>query len=115
MPWSPYSLAALEELVDRDRSGCSETERHFFDSIRVEPEKWRLSPWGDEGGGFWVVAVHRDRALWFNDIEEGFNVSQYVTRGEIPSDEYCCNQDGLALALGKLQRGGADESCSADD
>ena len=68
----------------------------------VAPAKWQLSPWGDLGGGFWVIAVMEDRVLWYNDIEDGFNVSRFVTLGTIPSTEYWCNQDELRWALPAL-------------
>ena len=70
--------------------------------IRTPPEKWALHPWGDLGGGFWVVAVFGRSALWYNDIERGFNVSRFQTEGVIPSGEYWCNQDPLAVALAAL-------------
>lgn len=68
----------------------------------MPPAKWHLSPWGDLGGGFWVVAVRDDRVLWYNDIEDGFNVSRFTETGTIPSTEYSCNQDDLAWALRAL-------------
>jgi hypothetical protein len=43
-----------------------------------------------------------DRVLWYNDIEEGFNVSRFTTVGSIPSTEYWCNQDELRWALSAL-------------
>ena len=45
------------------------------------------------GGGFWVVAVIGDRCFWYNDIEDGFNISRYQAMGQI--DEYGCNQTEL--------------------
>lgn len=68
--------------------------------IRIEPEKWRCSPWGDATGGFWAVAIEDDRVLWFNDIEEGFNWSRYTTRGTI--DEYLCNQTELVTIFERI-------------
>jgi hypothetical protein len=52
--------------------------------------KWRCSPFGDDSGGFWAVAVDGERVLWFNDIEDGFNWSRCTVRGRI--DEYLCDQ-----------------------
>jgi hypothetical protein len=57
------------------------------------------------GGGFWVIAVIRDKVLWYNDIEGGFNVSRFDRYGTIPSDEYRSNQDTLTLALRELLQG----------
>lgn len=43
---------------------------HFWQSIKIEPEKWAEKDFGDEVGGFWVVAVHKDKVIWYNDIED---------------------------------------------
>lgn len=48
---------------------------------------------GAEGGGFWVVAIFGSRVLYFNDHEEGFNISPYSKYGTI--DEYNCGQSAL--------------------
>jgi len=48
------------------------------------------------------VAVRENRVLWYNDIEDGFNVSQYSAVGTIPDNEYWCNQDSLKWALARL-------------
>jgi len=31
--------------------------RVLWNTIRVEPQKSKLNPWGDMGGGFWVVGL----------------------------------------------------------
>ena len=49
------------------------------------------------------MAVHDELVLWFNDIEDGFNVSRFDRRGEIPAHEYWCNQDEIAWALDRLR------------
>jgi hypothetical protein len=61
--------------------------------VRISHIKWQLSPWGDEGGGFWVVGILGPRVIWYNDIEGEFNVSRYETPGVIA--EYWCNQSEL--------------------
>ena len=102
MTWEPIPLDELQAMIGRDLAECSEEQRQFFARVAITPEKWRQSPYGDEGGGFWAVAVCESRVLWFNDIEDGFNVSIFKTHGEIPADEYWCNQDPLQWALPKL-------------
>lgn len=77
--------------------------RAAWTRIRIEPEKWQCSPWGDESGGFWVVALDDGRALWFNDIEEGFNWSTYAKRGIL--DEYLCNQTEFSEVLDYIAQG----------
>lgn len=68
-------------------------QRRLWEAIRIDPEKWRLSPWGDEGGGFWAVGVIGRYVVWYNDIEDGFNRSAYEKYGEF--EDYWCNQDEL--------------------
>lgn len=67
---------------------------HFWEMIKIQPEKWTEKEYGEEGDGFWVVAIYGNRVLWYNDIEEGFNSSTYSEYGHI--DEYACNQYSLS-------------------
>lgn len=71
--------------------------RRLWNAILVEPEKWQQHPYGDAGGGFWVVALMGRTVIWYNDIEEGFNRSVYSEYGVI--DDYWCNQDELNVTL----------------
>ena len=93
-------LAELDALVAQELKECPPQWRALYERAGIEPEKWQLPPWGDEGSGFWVVAIHEGRVLWYNDIEEGWNVSTFSRRGLI--DGYWCNQDPLELALPQL-------------
>ena len=102
MDWAPIKRETLDELIAEQLAEATAEERALFARTAVTPAKWQLSPWGDEGGGFWVVAVMEDRVLWYNDIEAGFNVSQFTTPGTIPSGEYWCNQDELRWAIAAL-------------
>jgi hypothetical protein len=97
------SLKEIEQIIADDLADASPDERALFARAAVTPTKWELSPWGDPMGGFWVVAVMDDRVLWYNDIEYGFNVSQFSVPGHIPSTEYWCNQDDLRVALPALE------------
>lgn len=65
--------------------------------ISIKPEKWQEKKYGEEGGGFWVVAIFGQRVMWYNDIEEGFNTSRYHQYGLI--DEYWCDQLTLHEAI----------------
>ncbi len=69
----------------------------FWERIRVRPVKWALPEIGDLGGGFWVVAVIGQKCIWFNDIEDGFNVSRFEDFGTI--SEYWCKQSELEGVL----------------
>ncbi len=102
MSWEPISRELLQEIVENGLAEATPEEQEQFVHAAVTPIKWRLSPGGDLGGGFWVVAIMDDRVLWYNDIEDGFNVSRFTVPGTIPSTEYWCNQDELRWALPAL-------------
>jgi len=91
--WKPLAEDKLARMIDEAQLFMSPDCRRFWDNIKITPQKWTHSPWGDEGGGFWVVAVIGNTCIYYNDIEEGFNFSPYKTFGQI--DEYRCNQSGL--------------------
>jgi hypothetical protein len=90
----------IDSMIAKELAEYDDAVRSEWERIRIEPEQWRCSPWGDETGGFWAVAIDDGQVLWFNDIEEGFNWSRYSTRGII--DEYFCNQDEFEMILERI-------------
>ena len=105
MKWRPLSLMELREIIAHQLDHCSEELRAYLDSVAFEPAKWRQSPFGDEGSGFWAIASDQGRVLWYNDIEEGFNVSTFTDPGTFPDGEYWCYQDELKDAVVALELG----------
>ena len=75
-------------------------QRRLWEAIRIEPAKWTQHPYGDMGGGFWAVGVLGRQVVWFNDIEDGFNCSEYTAYGAIGA--YWCNQDQLEWTVQHL-------------
>lgn len=105
-----------EQLLEKMRSAldcADDAVREAWERIRIEPEKWQCSPWGDESGGFWVVAELPGRVVWYNDVEEGFNTSPFTTRGII--GEYRCNQTGLGQLLDTLPEALAAERFASSE
>ncbi|HET7584960.1 MAG TPA: hypothetical protein VFK13_08635 [Gemmatimonadaceae bacterium] len=98
--FEPMTRAELEARIASELPHCTPDDRALYARAAIAPAKWQLSPWGDAGGGFWVIAVHEDRVLWYNDVEDGFNVSCFSRRGDV--GEYWCNQDELRHALPRL-------------
>jgi len=97
MTWTPMSELEIWDKINRERERMGARQRKFWDAIRIEPEKWIQSPYGNEGEGFWVVAIIGRIVVWFNDIEDGFNKSTYTKYGFI--QDYHCNQDTLEEAV----------------
>lgn len=95
--WAPITREELDALITKALLQSSHEAKRCYSLISMPPTKWALSPWGDEGGGFWVIAVFGCRALWYNDIEDGFNVSSYSAWGVL--DSYACDQLELQHCL----------------
>jgi hypothetical protein len=100
MAWMRLSREELESMIATALADHDDEVRAAWARIRIEPAKWRCSPWGDEAGGFWAVAIEGDRVLWLNDIEDGFNRSAFSERGVI--DEYRCDQTELTEIFSQL-------------
>lgn len=91
-----FSRHDLDSMIATALADRDDAVRTAWERIRIEPETWRCRPWGE----FWVVALEGDRALWFNDVEDGFNWSRYATRGTI--DEYFANQTSFTEILEQI-------------
>ena len=95
--WEPIAESAIKARVAQGEARMSPAQRHLWNAVRIEPEKWQQHPHGEAGEGFWVVAIVGRTVIWYNDVEEGFNRSRYSTYGTI--DDYWCNQDELEVTL----------------
>ncbi|TPN86666.1 hypothetical protein FJ987_06415 [Mesorhizobium sp. CU2] len=89
-------------MINEATIDISAAERRLWEHISILPEKWKQEPYGTQGGGFWIVGLIGRNVIWYNDIEDGFNLSRYTTYGEI--GEYWCNQDSLLTVLTGLNR-----------
>jgi hypothetical protein len=98
--WTPIILKDLYEFINLTENELNGELLNFWNLIKVEPKKWSEGEYGSKGGGFWVVAVCGSRAIWYNDIEEGFNITTYTTYGKL--DEYYCNQEELRFSVLRL-------------
>lgn len=98
--WEPISLSELFDEIQKTEKDLDGELKNFWDLIKIDPIKWEEKGYGEMGGGFWVVAICGNKVMWYNDIEEGFNISDYKTFGKI--EYYSCNQDDLIWSLTKL-------------
>ncbi|GAA0875598.1 hypothetical protein GCM10009118_20070 [Wandonia haliotis] len=99
--WTPISLAELKKLIESAVSKMTTKENKFWNKIAIRPIKWKEIEYGEEGNGFWVVGIFDNKVIWYNEIEEGFNVSTYSNYGEI--DEYSAEQDELQWTIKKIK------------
>ncbi len=98
--WQPISASELQNEMQKTEADLEGKVGNFWQLIKIEPEKWSEPTFGKEGGGFWVVGLCGRKVIWYNDIEDGFNISDYKTYGEI--DGYYCNSDELSWAVRRL-------------
>jgi hypothetical protein len=95
--WKPISQEALRKRVEQGVVRMDPSQLQLWRAIEIEPVKWTQHPYGDEGEGFWVVAIIGNVVVWYNDREDGFNRSVYSTFGEI--EDYMCNSDELEITV----------------
>lgn len=100
MKWKPITEKELYSEIWKTESELEGKYLNFWNLINISPEKWSEPNYGNEGGGFWVVAICGRKIIWYNDIEEGFNISDYTKYGKI--NGYYCNQDTLNIAVLRL-------------
>jgi hypothetical protein len=98
--WTPISKIELLGEIQKTEIELNGELWNFWQMIKIEPEKWQESEFGNEGGGFWVVAICGKKVIWYNDIEEGFNISDYNDYRKIAG--YYCNQDELNWSVMRL-------------
>jgi tetratricopeptide (TPR) repeat protein len=111
MEWTPITFEELDRLIKGSEALLSGEEAKFWNLLKVVPHKWQQHPWGDEGGGFWVVGVMGNKVIYYNDIEEGFNISTFKIYGAI--EEYFCNQSELQKVIYSLTASEAKNENSA--
>lgn len=98
--WTPATLDEIKVYILEEVQAMSANLGQFWELVKVNPQKWQEKEYGEMGGGFWVVGLIGQTVIWYNDIEEGFNLSTYSTYGEI--DQYNCEQDQLSQIIRKL-------------
>jgi len=98
--WTPITLIELYDQIKKTETDLKGEVWNFWQLIKIEPNKWEEPTYGNEGNGFWVVAIFGKQVIWYNDIEDGFNISDYNQYGQI--DGYYCNQDELSWSVIRL-------------
>ncbi len=100
MNWAPLSEDGLRQAIADACDRMSPSQRSLWQAIEINPARWSQSPYGDYGGGFWAVGIIGRVVVWYNDIEEGFEHSRYVSHVSIA--EYKCSQFKLEHVVEQL-------------
>ena len=98
-PWVPISLHELESLVANQLADGPPDIATLFDRLRVPFRQVNLSRFGNRESVF-VVAQAGTIVMYYEDVEEGFNVSELLSDGSIATPG--CEQFDLATATNHL-------------
>ncbi len=94
--WKPATVEEVQAIVTHDLAKCDDEQRAAFNKYAVEPY---LAPIRRYRALERVVVVARsgDEVIYWEDVEEGFNLSPVAADGQVM--EHWCNQDQLGWAL----------------
>ncbi|HEY5748405.1 MAG TPA: hypothetical protein VIU12_20185 [Chryseolinea sp.] len=99
---NPISLDTIMNLVAEGETEMEQDTLTLWNAIKMTPEKWSQVSYPDKRIEFWVVGLIGKTAIYYNDIEEGFNISGFKTYGHL--DDWGYEQDELPWAMIKLFR-----------
>ena len=95
MNWRPATVNEVNEIVAKDLKACDSEQLAAFNKYRVSPFN---APILRNGKMESVVVVARNggQVIYYEDVEDGFNVSEISRDGRLL--EHWCNQDELRFA-----------------
>lgn len=99
--WQPISLAALQELVAKELQRCSQKQKEAFARFRVPFYQVPIHRFGNHES-VWVVAKLPSGLLYYEDVEEGFELGVLDEDGEL--QDHGCNQYDLSHILAQAGR-----------
>ena len=94
--WRPATIDTVNEIVASDLKACDAEQLAAFTKYRVEPFSAPLMRYGKMESVV-VVARNGDPVIYWEDVEDGFNVSPIGPDGTIL--EHWCNDDELRFEL----------------
>ena len=86
----------IKTIIRQEELQLKTPHKKLWHKVRRTPEKWACA----NGGEFWIVGTSNQNVIWYNHIEEGFNISNFQKTGKI--EDYWCNQDELTHIMHKL-------------
>ncbi len=94
--WKPISKEELDKIIESDLKKCNSQQLAFWEKYSVNLRKAPIDRFNEIESVF-VVAMKDNEAMYYEDIEEGFNISPLDNNGKIL--ERGCNQNDLSVAL----------------
>jgi len=94
--WEPIAIDELQALVAAQFESCLPAQKAFFSACRVEPYAVPFERSG-ELERVWVVAELPAGLLYYEDVEEGFEIGRLDADGVLHDNG--CNQLDLSAAM----------------
>ena len=104
--WRPATIEEVKSYVNDDLAKCDHRQNAVFKQYGVEPFTARIRRF-DTMESVVVVARNQDQVIYWEDIEEGFNISAISADGEILEPGF--EQDELGWALNKWSAGAGSD------
>lgn len=80
----------IENLILETENKLSEDLKAIWNEIKITPYRWNEETTNRD---YWAVAIIDDEVIWYNDVEDGFNMSKFSIEGTI--GEYWTDQCSL--------------------
>jgi hypothetical protein len=96
MEWRPATIADVKNILETDLAKCDDQQVATYRRYSVEPHFAPITRFGKIDKVV-VVAENSGNAIYWEDVEEGFNISPLGPDGVIL--ERWCSQDKLGHAL----------------
>ena len=93
--WKPITKEELEAEIKEQLLVCAEEQKNLYSSYQVPFKKYKIMRYGNLEEVY-VVAMNENEAMYYEDVEEGFNFST-INNGVLT--EPGCEQDELKYAL----------------
>jgi hypothetical protein len=99
MQWKPATIEEASNILKADLERCDAEQIATFRQHSVEPYLAPIVRYGKLENVV-IVAQKSHEVIYWEDVEEGFNISPIGPDGRIL--EYWCNQDDVGVALNRL-------------
>ncbi len=112
MEWTPISFEDFSELFEREKKSLNTTLAKLLDYIGIPVVSEKIER-HNQIENVWVVAETKEIVLFYDDVEEGFEIGRKNGKGIIIC-EYA-NQWTLEMALNNLKEQISEQGASHNE
>ena len=83
MSSQPCTEMQIWDEINSAVQRMSPEQGRMWESAKVIPQQWNAPDYGAGRLRFWAVAVMGQTVVWYDDMEDGFAVTEYLEFGAI--------------------------------